>query len=381
MSRRIALYVHRLTISNPTGVHRYALELARALSAQAEQKGDRLEMWSGRDPATAGRGLPGVTTRQLPRRRQAVHATWSAVGRPRIETMTGRLDLVHALLPAFPVASRAPLVLTIHDLLPLTNPDWFARVPLWGFHRSVRDAVRRAAAIISPSQVVVDDVRDRLGVEPARLHLVPEGVDGLFAQPVDPAQAEHTLRRHGVETGRFLVAIGQVSPRKNLEVVFRALAALRSRGRTPPPLVVIGGSDAASAPTHAAPGRLGVADLVRFTGRLDDSDLRALLQHATALVHPSRYEGFGLTPLEAMAAGVPVVASSAGSLPEVVGDAGMLADPDDVTAWAEAIALLQDDLARGEALAAAGRRRAARYTWEEAARRTWEVYEAVLAGR
>jgi len=160
-------------------------------------------------------------------------------------------------------------------------------------------------------------------------------------------------------------------------VLVQAIAALSPAQR--PTLVLVGGDGQDAAAVHALPGKLGVADHVRATGRIDDATLVALLHGARALVHPALYEGFGLTPLEAMSAGTAVIASNAGSLPEVVGDSGLLLGPTDVDGWASAIArvLTDDDLTAQ--LVAAGRRRAATFTWEAAAQQTWQVYEQVGA--
>jgi alpha-1,3-rhamnosyl/mannosyltransferase len=130
---------------------------------------------------------------------------------------------------------------------------------------------------------------------------------------------------------------------------------------------------------HALPAQLGVADHIRAVGRVDDATLIALLHGARALVHPALYEGFGLTPLEAMSAGAAVIASDAGSLPEVVGDAGLLIEPLDVDGWADAmVRVMSDDDAHAQ-LVAAGRQRATTFTWEAAAHATWRVYERVGA--
>lgn len=375
MTRRIALWLHRFGIDNPTGVHRYALELARAVTSAAPSDAE-VELWSGRvDDAPA---LDGVRSRHPRVNRRLLHLAWATAHAPRFERVAADVSLVHALAPVVPVPSRAPLVVTVHDLWPLQHPEWYAAGPRWLNGRALRYAAAHAAVVITPSHAIARDVVDVLRVEPGRIRVVVEGVDPRFATPIPPEAARHVCDRYDVAAGKFLLAVGFIGPRKNLPVLFEALRAIRDQGGDPPMLLVVGGDELRAATIKAMPAALGVADRVRFAGRVDDDELVALMQSARALVHPALYEGFGLTPLEAMAAGTAVLSSSAGALPELVGDAGILLDPRDPSAWAEAIqqVVTDDDLVRG--VVDAGRVRAAGYTWAEAARRTWLVYDEVL---
>lgn len=373
MTRRVGLYVYRFGIANPTGVQRYAQEMARALGRTAPAD-TAVEVWAGRD---ADQPAPGdVDLHHPPVQRRMLHLSWTALHAPRLDRFTGPLAVVHSLSPVTPVPTRAPLVVTVHDLLPMHRPDWYARGPRWANIRAFRHAADAAAAIITPSQAVADDVQERLGVSPGRITVVPEGVDPAFAD-VDPAALATAAADQGLAPDRYVVAVGEIGPRKNLPVLIRALAALPPATR--PTLVLVGGAGQDAAAVRALPAELGVADHVRFTGRVDDATLVALLHGARALVHPALYEGFGLTPLEAMSAGTAVVASDAGSLPEVVGAAGILVPPTDVEGWAAAIERVTSDDDVAQALVVAGRQRAAQFTWDAAARATWQVYERVGA--
>jgi glycosyltransferase involved in cell wall biosynthesis len=312
------------------------------------------------------------------RGRRPLHLAWSAFSRPAIDRVIGPIDLLHLTLPTFPIRSIAPQVVTIHDLLPYHHPEWYEWFPLRNFRRSVELHVKVAAAIITPSQVVAEDLVATLKVDPARITVVPEGVDGSFSAPVDPDAAEATCRRLGIPARPFVVTVGAVTARKNLEVVFRALAALDRRGAAPL-FVVVGGDGLEAQSIKAAMASIGVSHLVRFVGRLVDEDLHQVLSRAVALVHPSRYEGFGLTPLEAMAAGLPVIASRAGSLPEVLGAAAVLADPDDDVAWANAIEAVSTDADLVARLRTTGAAWVAGFTWDRAAAATAEIYRSALA--
>jgi len=374
--RRVALQIHRVTVTNPTGVHRYALSLARALAATAGA-GDAVELWAGREDE-GEHDVADIEVRAWPVPRRLLHLAWTAMHRPYADRFTGDVSLVHALTAAVPVPTRLPLVVTVHDLLPMQHPEWYDRQSRWAVTRAIRYAAATAACIITPSERVRDDLREHLDVDADRIVVIPEGAGGAFMRAVTAAQLRAFVSPFGVEPGRYFVTVGEIGPRKNLPTLFRALANVREESDVLP-LLVIGGDGMDAARTKALVDDLDIGHLVRFTGRVSDDALAALVQGARGLVHPSSYEGFGLTPLEAMAAGTAVISSSAGSLPEVVGEAGLLIDPADVDGWAQAVMTVgRDDDWVAQAVAA-GRARAGTFTWEAAARRTWETYERVLA--
>jgi glycosyltransferase involved in cell wall biosynthesis len=180
---------------------------------------------------------------------------------------------------------------------------------------------------------------------------------------------------------RFILFVGTIEPRKNLVTLLEAFAALRSGGRHPGlGLVIAGGKGWLYGEFFERLRTLGLEKTVILTGYVPEADLPALLNSAEVFAFPSSFEGFGLPPLEAMACGVPVVCSNATSLPEVVGEAGLLVPPDDAASWTEALGRLLDDAElRGE-LRARGLARARLYTWEAAAQKTLAVYEAVAGG-
>ena len=373
MTGRVALYLYRFGIANPTGVQRYGQEMARALLGTAPAARS-VEVWAGRDENAPRPADVEVHHPPFPRR--LLHLSWAAMRAPRLERFTGPVSLVHSLSPVTPVPTRAPLVVTIHDLLPLHHPDWYERGPRWSNIRAFRHAADHAAAIITPSRAVADDVQNRLGVGPGRVTVIAEGVDPAF-RTADTAAVAAVCARLDLTPGGYVVAVGEIGPRKNLSVLVQALAKLAPAQR--PTLVLVGGDGQNAAAVHELPARLGVADHVRAVGRVDDATLIELLHGARALVHPALYEGFGLTPLEAMSAGTAVIASDAGSLPEVVGDAGLLVGPRDVDGWAGAMARVMTDDDLHAQLTGAGQQRASTFTWQAAAHATWEVYERVGA--
>jgi alpha-1,3-rhamnosyl/mannosyltransferase len=263
-------------------------------------------------------------------------------------------------------------------MLPMRNPEWYPPTHRWSFERSVRYHARRGALFITPTESVADDVVSMLQVSRDRVTATSEGVSTRFTGPVDPELAASVCHRYAVLNRVFFVAVGGLTPRKNLGVAFRALALLNDHPAAPR-LLVVGGDAAYPEQTYELARASGAAERIVFTGRLPDEDLHALMTHAVAHIHPSMSEGFGLTTLEAMAAGTPCIASDAGALPEVVGDAGLLVDPQDAHAWANAMARVMDDDNERQRLRSMGTARVREFTWRSAAENTLGVYRRAIA--
>jgi glycosyltransferase involved in cell wall biosynthesis len=303
-----------------------------------------------------------------------------------------RLDLYHGIYALPPILFRRSVV-TVHDLTFVAHPEWFSRGQATIMRYTVGHAVRRAARIIAVSEHTRQDIVKLYGVPEERIavtHLAPR--PGLLsdAHPEESTSRadESSLRADESsprtdkssprtdESSPYYLYVGNITPRKNVATLVRALDILNRRGAAIP-LVIAGQPGAAHDEVSALVHSLGLENHVRFTGYVSDEELRALYLGCAAVVHPALYEGFGLTPLEAMALGRPVLAASAGSLPEVIGDAGILLSPTDADSWADAMEqVLSPTLS--EELAAGGLRRAAEFSWERCARETVEVYEAAL---
>lgn len=379
---RVALLAHRLAMSEPTGVGRYYRELAVALAEAADPDVVGYVVASPRETPRETETLewvvPPLRHASLGGPRLARHAAWCALRRPTVDRALGRPALVHTLHPWAPTPTRAPLVVTVHDLMPVVHPEWHRRDERFGLQRGLAYAHDHAALIVVASSWTGDLVRHHLGIGPERVVVVPEGVGAEFRQHPSTATIAETCRRYGVEPGRYLVTVGAVAPRKNLLTVVRALARVAPATIGTPALLVVGPSGRGAAAVRDEVDRLGLTQRVRFAGYVPGVALPTLLAGALALVHPSLDEGFGLTPLEAMAAGTAVLASNAGSLPEVVGDGGVLLVPDDADAWAGAIEAVATDDEHRDAVVAAGARHQARFTWEATARATMAAHLEVL---
>lgn len=372
-----ALYAHRLGDPAPTGIARYAAEMVARLAGPGQpDRGVAYTVAASRERSTPRDDrATGAAVRRPPLPRSVLHGAWSAFGRPAVDRWIGRPDLVHVLYPSTPVPTQAPQVVTIHDLMPLQHPDWFAHGEVWRFRRAIRWAADHAVRLVANSAKTAEELTDLAGVASERIEIIHLGVADEFRATPDPDAVAAACARHGLRPGGYLMTVGTVSRRKNLFPVIDALERLPHRDLT---LVSIGpdgdGADVVRARVAAA----GLGARVRFLGWQPDHEARDLLAGALALVHPSVAEGFGLPPLEAMALGVPALASGAGSLPEVCGDAALLLDPHDADAWAGGIDTVATDPARRATLVAAGRARSARFTWEAHAAATATLHRTLL---
>jgi glycosyltransferase involved in cell wall biosynthesis len=273
-----------------------------------------------------------------------------------------------------PLVHRGLTVVTTHDVLhelfPRTFP-WYTRYRPW----LNRYSARRASAVITDSEASRRDVIRLYGLPPARVHAIPLAADGSLGQALAPDEADVRLR-HRLGDSFLVLFVGKFSYRRNLPLLVRAFA--RARRRLPPAaLLVLVGDDHGDGPLARLAADLGLGDALRLLGHVSDDDLGALYRAAELFIYLSHYEGFGLPPLEAMAAGTPVIALDNSALREVVGDAGVLLPRPDETEIAEAIVRLALDPQRRARLAEAGRRRAAEYSWSETARRTMEILARV----
>ena len=367
----VALVAHRLAARSATGVGRYYQEIIRGVAATTPRP---VVVATTREREAPGPLPDGVRHQVIPGPRKLVTLGWAAAHRPRVDRPLGRPGLVHALHAWAPVPTVAPLVVTIHDVMPLRHPDWYGRVERWSFRRAIDHAADHAALVVTDSATEAANLLAQTRLDAQRIRVVPLGVGDEFRARPALAVREAVCDRHGVRPGRYLVAVGAVSTRKNLLVVLEALARLPGG----PGLLVVGprghGAEAVEAQARAR----HLEDRVRFTGYVDREDVPVLVGSSLALVHPSRDEGFGLTPLEAMATGVPALVADRGSLPEVVGDAAVLLDADDPEAWAAAIERVADDPEHRASLIAAGTRHQAAFTWARTGAATVSLYDELL---
>ncbi len=317
--------------------------------------------------------VPTVSASEQYRLLSAVNGQRSAVsGQPSA--------VFHSPYYIKPYLLRVPSVVTIFDVIPLVVPNavsWRAR---WFFRWAVWLAAKTSARVIVPSRATRDDLIARLRVPRDKIAVIPLAADARLSPQSDAAIAR--VREKYALPERFVLYVGINKPHKNLATLLEAWARVERDAM----LVIAGAWDARY--THTTADRRPMTDVqslavggqrsaVKFIHNVADADLPALYAGATAFVMPSLYEGFGLPPLEAMAAGAPVICSNASALPEVVGDAALLVNPRDAEDIARALTRVLDDAALRDELRAKSLARAAQFSWEHTARETLDVYRAV----
>lgn len=291
------------------------------------------------------------------------------------QLMLDRPDVYHSTDFTLPVSSAAPSVVTVHDLIFMRQKQgtsWQARL----LYRVLTGAsVRKARRIITVSEYSARDVKARFRVPDNKIRAIPLGVHQGLADAARGQDTRAIAAAAGAE-GRYVLFVGLVTVRKGVLTLIDAFSQAHARGAVDR-LVLAGLTDSTFEDVQQAIERTGCRDRIILAGAVDDVSLAALYSHAAVYCFPSYHEGFGLSVLEAMLMGCPVISSNATSLPEVVGDAGVLIPPDDAGLWAEWICRITSDKDESRGLAQKGRERAAAFTWERTAARTIEVYKEV----
>jgi len=340
-----------------TGVARYSRELRRALERRPDCQVRGFALGRRSEP------VPD-RVRHIPVPLRVIDAGWRAVGRPRAEQLSGPVDLVHSL-DLVPPPTRLPLVVTVHDVvcgeLPSLHPGR-AR----GAQERRLASLERAAAILAVSRSTADELVDR-GVDPDRVHVTPNGLSRL---PPPPPDSPHP-------GGRFILAVGSLEPRKGHEVLLRAVAMA---GLQDVKLVFAGPTAGRAATLRSLARELGLGERLRILGRVDDRVLSGLYRDAALLCLPSLGEGFGLPVLEALGAGLPVVASDLPAIREVAGEAAVLVPPGRPDTLAGVLRRVLGDPRLAARLRELGPARASSFTWEATAEATVAAYRAALQG-
>ncbi len=284
-------------------------------------------------------------------------------------------EVLLAALTIGPVRGDTPLVSVVHDLTAITHPEWHAARTLIGFLPLWESTVERAVRFLCVSETSARELASRYPETGGRIAVARNGVDREFRPASDTAAADRTRRRFAGGR-RFVLYLGTLEPRKDVETLVAACERLWARRRARPDLVLAGGSGWKSSPLHRRIARSAFRDKIHVAGYASRAVALDLYRAAEAFVYPSLAEGFGLPVAEALACGTPVVASEIEALREVAGEAAIFAPPGDVTRFALGLERALEDEALRETLRDAGPRRAALFTWEDAAERT----AAVLAG-
>lgn len=300
---------------------------------------------------------------------RTLYPSWALRGRPALPPSLSGLDVLHApnAVAVPPTGAGQRLVVTVHDLAFVVRPDVFPARWRLQYRAGLRRAVRTADALIAVSRHTGEDLVRRTRVDPSKVHVVPLGP----SLPLGAEDPDAALRRLKVPAP-YILFNGTLEPRKNLVRLVRAYRRV-ARAGSPHALVLAGPMGWRAEPLLRQIEGGGPGTVV-LTGRVPAADLDALYRGADAFVYPSLYEGFGLPVLDAMARGIPCVVSTAGSLPEVAGEAAVPVDPHSEAGLADAIGRVLLDPSLRARLREAGVARAGAFSWEDTARRTLEVY-------
>jgi len=330
-------------------------------------------------PARYSRELPKTPNfqmRSVPLSDRALAVLWHRLQLPLwVELVTGSVDIFHSPDFVLPPVRRARTMLTVHDLSFMRYPECADAHLRAYLNKVVPRSVRRADLVLADSQHTKDDLAELLDVDADRIEVIYPGVEERFRPIGDKATLEEVRKRYSLPP-RFVLGLGTLQPRKNFTRLIEAYSLLITHYPFLQ-LVIVGGKGWLYEEIFAAVEELGLEEKVIFAGFVADGDLPTLYNLADLFVFPSLYEGFGLPPLEAMACGTPVITSNASSLPEVVGEAGLMVEATDVKALAEAMKrVLEDDVLR-EGMIAKGLEQARQFTWQKAAAKLLNLYEAM----
>ena len=337
-----------------TGVSRYISELENALRVHLPDGDSLIRMGDSHN-----------RLRQWPPARLAWEQTVLALNARR-----ERLDVLHSPVNVVPLAWRGASVVTVHDLAFLQYPEHLsARRRTW-LRAAVRLSVRRADRVIAVSRSTADDLVARLGVPSEQVAVIHSAPSPAICA-MDGASLERFRRRNKIMRP-FILAVGTLEPRKNMPMLLRAFAMARKA--IPHDLVIVGPQGWLTGELRQAVRDLDLGGRLRLTGFVSDTDLAGWYSAADLFTFPSYYEGFGLPAVEAMRCGTPVLASDSSCFPEVIGEAGVLLPPHDVSAWASTIVDLLNDSSRLQLHSRRGLARAAEFTWSRTAQSTHAVY-------
>ncbi|MBA3947389.1 MAG: glycosyltransferase family 4 protein [Herpetosiphonaceae bacterium] len=367
------------------GIGRYTRELVYSLLL--EDPGDEVVLfYAARDLDRQGWGMAGLaqlwqqfpTIRlvPLPFTERILTILWQRARVPLpIERWTGPVDIVHAPDFVLPPVHNAATVVTVHDLTFRVHPETAHPRLRRYLEGAVPQSLKRATTIIAVSQSTATDLQRLMGIEPGKITVIPHGISAHFRRVMEAEQLER-VRDHYALHAPFFLHVGTIEPRKNLLRLIEAFRELHMPlGQPAPELVLVGRTGWLAEPILAA---VQTTPGVRLLGPIPDVDLPVLYSLATAVAYPSLYEGFGFPALEALACGTPVIVANASSLPEVVGELGLLVEPYDTVAIRHAMERVLSEPGVTSTARMQGPAHVAHFTWERAAQQLLAVYRGTL---
>jgi glycosyltransferase involved in cell wall biosynthesis len=365
---------YRPALRERTGVGEYVHELVAAYTSLQEAQPDRMVLftssWKDRPAASLGHELRAeIIDRQIPV--SVLNYAWHRLEMPAIERLAGDVDVVHSQHPLLIPATHAAQVVTIHDLFFLSAPERTRAEIRRDYTELAPRHARRAHAVLTSSRYSAGRIERELGVAADRIYVCPPG----------PPRWQQLGRGPHVPSDGYVLFLGTLEPRKNIGVLLDAYERLVQTGAAPPTLVLAGRATPDAEAWLDRIRRPPLAGVVEHRGYVRADDREALYAGARLLVMPSLDEGFGLPVLEAMSAGIPVIVSNRGSLPEVGGNAAVLVDAEDATALADAIRRMVEDHEYAAGCATRGLSQAATFSWPRTARMVRQMYLDAMTRR
>ena len=365
------------------GIGRYTRELFTALVHQ-DTKDEFVLYYShprGKNPGPQMPERTNVTERPLGISDRWLSALWFRLRVPiPIDLVTGPVDIFHFPNFVLPPVRGGKTVVTVHDLSFLLHPECADEGLRAYLERAVPSAVRNADFVVVDSANTQNELICLLDADPKRVEVVYPAVDDHFYPITDEALLEATRKQYSLNYP-FLLNVSVIEPRKNMPRLLQAFARLKREMNIPHRMVFVGGLGWMYESVFQTVEDLGLTDQVVFLGYVPDEDLAPIYNLADLFVYPSIYEGFGIPPLEAMACGTPVVASNSSSLPEAIGDAGIMVRPTDVDAIADAIHRVLSNPGLHADLSRRGLEQAKKFTWQASAEQVLSIYRRIAEAR
>jgi glycosyltransferase involved in cell wall biosynthesis len=365
----------RLPYYQMGGISQFVLHLLPALAEL-----DRANQYSVLHMAKDGRSYtPSAPNFQRHNLYTPCHHRWERWALSA-ELLPRRLDLLHSIDFIPPQRGARKHLITVHDLNFIYYPQFLTAESKRYYLDQIQWAVNHADHITADSEATRQDMIEHLGVDPAKMTTVYLAANPLYSRDYSQAEIAATLAQHNLPRG-FILFVGTLEPRKNIPTLLRAYKQLREETAVDVPLILVGSKGWIYDEIFTTIEQTGLKEHVRHLSGIFDEQLAHLYHAAGVLVTPSHYEGFGLPALEAMHCGCPVIVSNRGSLPEVVGGAGLLLEPDDVTGWAEAMTQVLTDSALRDKMVLQGNVQANTFSWSETAVQMLTLYTQIAQGR
>lgn len=381
LSQKIHLAFNGVSLLSPlTGIGQYTANLAQRIASSTDV--DARFFYGAAWSSHVQLNTAPVIKRFLPWFRKHIPWSyeirqWTQSHRFQAGTKSGQFSLYHEPNNV-PLPFDGPLVLTVHDLSWIRFPEMHPIERVRAMDKYFESGLRRASRVLTDSQFVKQEIMDTFSLSADIIHPVGLGVEASF-QPLSRSMNVQVLSKFNLQHGEYFLAVGTLEPRKNLRIALEAFLTLPKGVRQRYPMVLVGMMGWHSSPLESQLAPLLASGEVRQLGYLTREDLAIVVAGACALIYPSIYEGFGLPPLEAMTCGVPVIASNVSSIPEVVGDTGVLVDPQDVKGFADAMMMMLSAKEVRASLSAKALIRSQSFSWDQCASETIDVYRAAIA--